>query len=58
MERRLIEATLEHFAGHRAAAKALGIGLRTLSGKLSEYGYSPREETRGRLGKETGKICR
>jgi DNA-binding NtrC family response regulator len=44
MERRLIEATLEHFAGHRAkTAKALGIGLRTLSGKLRQYGYSPRE---------------
>ena len=45
MERRLIEATLEHFAGHRAkTAKALGIGLRTLSGKLRQYGYSPREK--------------
>ena len=46
MERRLIEATLEHFGGHRAkTAKALGIGLRTLSGKLRQYGYAPREKT-------------
>jgi DNA-binding NtrC family response regulator len=43
MERKLIEATLDHFDGHRArAAEALGIGLRTLSGKLKEYGYAPR----------------
>jgi DNA-binding NtrC family response regulator len=43
MERKLIEATLDHFEGHRArAAAALGIGLRTLSGKLKEYGYAPR----------------
>jgi DNA-binding NtrC family response regulator len=43
MERKLIEATLEHFDGHRArTAEALGIGLRTLSGKLKDYGYAPR----------------
>ncbi|OYV89328.1 MAG: sigma-54-dependent Fis family transcriptional regulator [Planctomycetia bacterium 21-64-5] len=43
MERKLIEATLDHFDGHRAkTAEALGIGLRTLSGKLKEYGYAPR----------------
>lgn len=43
MERKLIVATLEHFDGHRArTAEALGIGLRTLSGKLKEYGYAPR----------------
>ena len=43
MERKLIESTLEHFEGHRAkTAEALGIGLRTLSGKLKEYGYAPR----------------
>jgi DNA-binding NtrC family response regulator len=43
MERQLIEATLERFAGHRAkTAAALGIGIRTLSGKLREYGYAPR----------------
>jgi DNA-binding NtrC family response regulator len=43
MERRLIEATLEHYGGHRAkTAKALGIGIRTLAGKLKAYGYPPR----------------
>ncbi len=46
MERQLIEATLEHYAGHRAkTAEALGIGVRTLSGKLRQYGYAPREKT-------------
>jgi DNA-binding NtrC family response regulator len=45
MERRLIEATLDRFGGHRArTAKALGIGIRTLSGKLRQYGYAPREK--------------
>jgi transcriptional regulator with GAF, ATPase, and Fis domain len=45
MERRMIVATLERFGGHRAkAAEALGIGLRTLSGKLRSYGYAPREK--------------
>ena len=45
-ERRLIEATLEHFDGHRAkTAKALGIGVRTLSGKLRQYGYAPRAKS-------------
>jgi DNA-binding NtrC family response regulator len=43
MERKLIQSTLDHFDGHRArTAEALGIGLRTLSGKLKEYGYAPR----------------
>ncbi len=43
MERKLIEATLRHFDGHRKkTAEALNIGLRTLSGKLREYGYPPR----------------
>jgi DNA-binding NtrC family response regulator len=43
VERQLIEATLEKFAGHREkTAKALGIGVRTLSNKLRQYGYSPR----------------
>jgi DNA-binding NtrC family response regulator len=46
MERRLIEATLEHYGGHRArTAKALGIGIRTLSGKLRQYGYAPGEKS-------------
>lgn len=41
MERRMIEATLERFAGHRAkTAQALGIGLRTLTTKLKEYGHA------------------
>jgi DNA-binding NtrC family response regulator len=45
MERQLIEATLAKFNGHRAkTAEALGIGLRTLSGKLKGYGYAPREK--------------
>jgi len=43
VERQMIIATLEHYAGHRAkAAQALGIGVRTLSGKLRNYGYAPR----------------
>jgi len=47
MERRLIETTLERFNGHRAkSAEALGIGLRTLSGKLRQYGYAPRAKAR------------
>jgi DNA-binding NtrC family response regulator len=42
-ERRLIVATLERFDGHRAkTAEALGIGVRTLSGKLRQYGFAPR----------------
>ncbi len=42
MERHMILATLEHFQGHRArTAEALGIGVRTLSGKLRAYGYAP-----------------
>ncbi len=43
MERKLIEATLARFGGHRErTAKALKIGVRTLSGKLRDYGYPPR----------------
>ena len=43
MEQKLIESTLERFEGHRAqTAEALGIGIRTLSGKLKQYGYAPR----------------
>jgi DNA-binding NtrC family response regulator len=46
MERRLIEATLDHYQGHRVkTAKALGIGVRTLSNKLRSYGYAPREKS-------------
>jgi DNA-binding NtrC family response regulator len=44
-ERKLIVATLEKFGGHRArTAAALGIGVRTLSGKLRDYGFAPREK--------------
>ena len=51
MERKLIEATLEHYRGHRArTAEALGIGVRTLSGKLRQYGYAPREKTFSKAG--------
>jgi DNA-binding NtrC family response regulator len=43
MERKLIEATFTRFAGNREkTAKALQIGIRTLCGKLREYGYPPR----------------
>jgi DNA-binding NtrC family response regulator len=50
-ERRLIVATLERFDGHRAkAAEALGIGVRTLSGKLRTYGYAPRERDFAEVG--------
>jgi DNA-binding NtrC family response regulator len=51
MERRLIEATLEQFGGHREkTARALGIGVRTLSGKLRQYGYAPREKSFAKAG--------
>ncbi|MGL6196287.1 MAG: sigma-54-dependent transcriptional regulator, partial [Thermoguttaceae bacterium] len=44
VEREMIEATLAYFNGHRAkTAQTLGIGLRTLLGKLRLYGYGPRE---------------
>jgi DNA-binding NtrC family response regulator len=50
MERRLIESTLARFDGHRAkTAEALGIGLRTLSGKLKSYGYAPRAKPAARM---------
>jgi DNA-binding NtrC family response regulator len=46
MERRLIESTLDQFHGHRAqTAKALGIGIRTLTNKLRAYGYAPRTKS-------------
>jgi DNA-binding NtrC family response regulator len=51
MERKLIEATLERFGGHRAkTAEALGIGLRTLSGKLKQWGYAPRTKNFAKAG--------
>ncbi len=43
MERKLIESVFAQCAGNRdKTAQALGIGIRTLSGKLREYGYPPR----------------
>jgi len=46
MERQMIVATLQHYDGHRAkTAQALGIGVRTLSGKLRSYGVAPRAKT-------------
>jgi len=49
MERKLIEATLDQFDGHRArTAEALGIGVRTLTNKLRAYGYAPREKSYSR----------
>lgn len=43
MERKLIEATFNRYNGNREqTAQALQIGLRTLSGKLRDYGYPPR----------------
>jgi DNA-binding NtrC family response regulator len=51
VERRLIETTLAQHDGHRAkTAEALGIGVRTLSGKLRQYGYAPREKNFARVG--------
>ncbi len=45
VEREMIEATLAHFDGHREkTAQSLGIGVRTLQGKLRQYGYKPREK--------------
>lgn len=42
LERQAILTTLERFNGHRArTAAALGIGVRTLSGKLRMYGVAP-----------------
>ncbi|MCH8129692.1 MAG: hypothetical protein IIC70_07325 [Acidobacteria bacterium] len=43
MERKLIETTFNRCHGNRErTAQTLKIGLRTLSGKLREYGYPPR----------------
>lgn len=43
MERKLIEATFARCRGNRERTAAeLRIGIRTLSGKLREYGYPPR----------------
>jgi DNA-binding NtrC family response regulator len=51
MERRLIEATLRRCDGHRArTAEALGIGLRTLTAKIKEYGYVDPDRITARAG--------
>jgi DNA-binding NtrC family response regulator len=43
IERATIIATLERFGGNRGqTAAALGIGVRTLSGKLRAWGFAPR----------------
>ena len=43
LERATIVATLQKFDGNRAkTAAALGIGVRTLSGKMRAYGFAPR----------------
>jgi DNA-binding NtrC family response regulator len=43
MERKLIETTFARCQGNREhTARMLKIGIRTLSGKLREYGYPPR----------------
>lgn len=48
IERATIVSTLERVGGNRAAAAAaLGIGVRTLSGKLRLYGYAPRTKEFG-----------
>lgn len=45
VERQVILATLARFDGHRQkTADALGIGVRTLSGKLRSYGVPPGEK--------------
>lgn len=43
MERKLIEATFTRYNGNRElTARSLQMGVRTLSGKLRDYGYPPR----------------
>ncbi|QDT69743.1 Transcriptional regulatory protein ZraR [Planctomycetes bacterium MalM25] len=45
VEKQMILATLARFEGHRQkTAEALGIGVRTLSGKLRQYGVAPGEK--------------
>ncbi|MGL4514209.1 MAG: sigma-54-dependent transcriptional regulator [Lacipirellulaceae bacterium] len=45
VERQVILATLRKHDGHRVrTAEALGIGVRTLSGKLRIYGVAPRDK--------------
>lgn len=45
VEKQMILATLQRYDGHRQrTADALGIGVRTLSGKLRSYGVAPGEK--------------
>jgi DNA-binding NtrC family response regulator len=51
MERAMIVATLRRFGGNRSqTAAALGIGVRTLSGKMRAYGFAPRAREFGEPG--------
>jgi DNA-binding NtrC family response regulator len=51
IERTTILATLDRFGGNRAqTAAALGIGVRTLSGKLRAYGFAPRAKVFSQAG--------
>jgi DNA-binding NtrC family response regulator len=53
LERATIVATLQKFDGNRAkAAAALGIGVRTLSGKLRTYGFAPHTREFGDVGRQ------
>lgn len=46
VEKTLIEKTLEHFDGNKTqTAEALGISLKTLYNRLSEYGHEPQPES-------------
>jgi DNA-binding NtrC family response regulator len=54
MERKLIESTFARCNGNRErTAQILKIGLRTLSGKLREYGYPPRGGPGSNLARQT-----
>lgn len=44
VERIVIEATVARCGNRDRAAAELGIGVRTLSGKLREYGWAPRQQ--------------
>jgi DNA-binding NtrC family response regulator len=55
VERAMIVATLQRFGGNRSqTAAALGIGVRTLSGKLRAYGFAPRTRE---FGEPAGLAC-
>jgi DNA-binding NtrC family response regulator len=57
LERATIVATLQKFGGNRAqTAAALGIGVRTLSGKLRTYGFAPRTREFAEVGDDRQKL--